>query len=236
MAKRKVAEAALYPVVRKWAARHFQCFQTNVDVGLKYSRADVFCIRDTGGDLTTDFETIVIEVKKGRRPFAKTSGQAYGYRVYANRVYLADYREAPFNRTEREIAAQLGIGLIQITTRLKCKEVQASPRYEPIPSMATELLERVKLGTCRVCGDLFQTGASEGNGMNHQHLVREDLRKAIEQKKGLLFWNYDLGERKKKVRFPKYKNAKYDSFERRFVCSSCIENLWAPLQLLPKEK
>ena len=123
MAKAKLSEADLYPVIGKWAKKYFQCFQSNLNVGLKYSRADVSCVRDAGGDSTNDFETIVIEVKKNAGPFATASGQAYGYRVYANRVYLADYRDQPFTRAERQISAQLGIGPIKVNSKFKCTEI-----------------------------------------------------------------------------------------------------------------
>jgi len=166
--------------------------------------------------------------QKDKAPFATKSGQAYGCRVYANRVYLADYRDQPFTSAERQIAAQLGIGLIQVSSKLKCIEVQASPRYEPIPAMSSELLEKVSLGTCRICGVLFQTGEA---GNKHQLLARENLNKAISQEKGLMFWNYQLGERKKMAKFKKYGSTSFTSFERRFICWECIAMLWAPLRL-----
>jgi len=70
--------------------RHFRCFTSAANVGLQYSRADVFGVRDIGGILSGEVETICIEVKGGTEPFATACGQTLGYSVYANRVYLAD--------------------------------------------------------------------------------------------------------------------------------------------------
>lgn len=118
--------------------KQFLCFKTAVDSGLRHSRIDVFGIRDIGGDLTGEVETIAIEVKRGSAPFATASGQTYGYKVYVNRVYLADWRTEPFSHEELSIAGNLGIGLVQIRGN-RCIEVLTSPRYEPIPKLSTPL-------------------------------------------------------------------------------------------------
>src|SRR5690606_26168688 len=114
VARRRKRESDLYPVLANWMAKHFRCFKTGTNVGLRYSRADVLGVRDVGGSLSGEIETIVIEVKRGNEPFATASGQTLGYRVYANRVYLADERSAGFSQNELHIASSLGIGLIQI--------------------------------------------------------------------------------------------------------------------------
>lgn len=85
-------ESSLYPIVERWMKRHFLCFKTGVDTGLKHSRVGVVGVRDIGGDLSGDVETIAVEVKKTGSPFATTSGQTLGYNVYANRVYFAESR------------------------------------------------------------------------------------------------------------------------------------------------
>jgi len=86
-------EKELYPLVERWLKRNFLCFRTAIDKGFKFSRIDILGIRDIGGDLSGDVETIAIEVKRGRSPFAKACGQTLGYNVYANRVYLADLKD-----------------------------------------------------------------------------------------------------------------------------------------------
>ena len=174
-------EKSLYPIVEKWMKGHFHCFKTGVNRGLTYSRVDVVGIRDVGGDLSGDVETIAIEVKKAGSPFATTSGQTLGYNVYANRVYLAELREKSFSQEQMDIASHLGIGLIQISHR-KCVEIQSSPFYTPIQKLHLLLLDQLGLGRCQFCGCFFETG-----GIKHDYsrLSREDVRKAIDQEKGL---------------------------------------------------
>src|SRR5689334_19357155 len=52
------SEASLYLPVERWMKRHFRCFKTGVNVGLAYSRVDVLGIRDIGGDLSGEIDTI----------------------------------------------------------------------------------------------------------------------------------------------------------------------------------
>src|SRR5437764_15255149 len=93
-------ENTLYPYVERWLKRHFLCFRTAINKGLRHSRIDVVGVRDIGGDLSGDVETIAVEVKRGLFPFATASGQTLGYNVYANRVYLADVRDKSFTPDE----------------------------------------------------------------------------------------------------------------------------------------
>jgi hypothetical protein len=68
-------ERALYPTVARWLCRHFACFRTATNKGLRHSRIDVVGVRDTGGDLSGEVEVIAIEVKRGSFPFANAAGQ-----------------------------------------------------------------------------------------------------------------------------------------------------------------
>lgn len=77
-------EKKLYPVVIRWMRRHFGCFVTAVNRGLRHGRIDIIGLRDVGGDLSGEVETIAIEVKRGAFPFANGCGQTLGYKTYAN--------------------------------------------------------------------------------------------------------------------------------------------------------
>lgn len=211
-------ESSLYPIVEKWMKRHFLCFKTGVDTGLKHSRVDVVGVRDIGGDLSGDVETIAVEVKKTGSPFATTSGQTLGYNVYANRVYLAESRKEPFSLEEVDIASHLGIGLIQIRGA-KCSEIRSSPFYTPIRKLNLLLLDRLGLGRCQFCGCSFKTGDAKHQ---YSNMTREKVQKAIEEKKGLIFWNYEVAERKDKLGV---RVAPDSTNERRFVCPDCVRNL-----------
>ena len=221
-----IRESDLYPIVERWARRRLHCFKTFKDKGLRYGRIDVLGIRDVGGDLSGEIETIAIEVKKGSTPFAKASGQTLGYRVYTNRVYLADLRDESFTTDETHIASNLGIGLIEIHGRT-CKEVLSSPHYQPISKLNLSLLESVGMGRCQTCGSFFETGNPRASRYLYTKLTRVDMRHAVLKEKGLVFWNYEAARRKNK--FNVKRAGKDLVYERRFICPECVNVLFAPL-------
>ena len=220
----QLKESELYPIVERWMRRHFQCFKTIIDKGLKYGRIDVLGVRDVGGDLSGEIETIAIEVKKGVTPFAKASGQTLGYRVYANRVYLADMRQSSFTSDEIHIASNLGIGLIQIKGKT-CREILSSPYYNPITKLNLMLLESVAIGKCQLCNSFFEIGDYKNNRFSK--LARENLKQAISKEKGMMFWNYEASYRKN--RFDERRAKKGTMHERRYICPECIEVLFSPM-------
>lgn len=210
-------EKAYYPIVAKYLLRNYQCFKTQINTGLKYSRADVIGIRDTGGDFTGEIETIIVEVKRGSEAFATASGQAYGYTVYANRIYLADKRETSFTPLEVQIASHLGIGLIRIDNKNKCSIVLTSPFYKPMPKMNADLLQKLRLCKCQLCESYFEIGNEKNRYAN---VSKENILKAFEEEKGVVFWNRELSKRKERhgVRL----GMPNTTYERRFICSDCI--------------
>lgn len=210
-------EEKLYPIVERWMKKQFLCFKTAINTGIKYSRIDVVGVRDIGGNLSGDIETISIEVKRGSAPFATACGQALGYKIYANRVYLADYRKDNFSYEEIFIASNLGIGLIQIIDG-KCQEVLTSPFYHPMPDLNLLILEKLTLGKCQICGSFFETGDIKHVFSN---LSKENLKKAIKDKKGMMFWNYEVADRKHRLGIKPTPDG--TTYERRFICSECIE-------------
>lgn len=214
---KKNKESRLYSIVENWLRKYYLCFKTAKNKGLSYCRIDVIGVRDVGGDLSGEVETIAVEVKNGETPFAKASGQALGYKVYANRIYLADNRSENFIPDEISIASNLGIGLIQIKND-KCKEVLSSPLYKPNPKLNLLLLEKLALGKCQLCESFFEIGDDDSN--LYSGLVRENLKKAIKDEKGIIFWNREVAERKNKVGIRKTKDG--STYERRFICPDCI--------------
>lgn len=221
----KPLEKTYYPLVARWLERHFNCFKVAVNKGLRYGRIDVLGIRDIGGDLSGEVETIAVEVKRGATPFANACGQTFGYSIYANRVYLADLREERFLQDEVFIASNLGIGLIQIRGK-KCMEVLSSPFHRPITRMQSRLFEALRLGKCQLCDSIFQIGAQAGNTWSN--VSRENIKRAIEQDKGLMFWNREVAERKRQLGI---RGSKDDTttFERRFLCPDCIQSVISQL-------
>lgn len=219
-------EAELYERVEKWMKGHFRCFATATNTGLAYSRPDVTGVRDIGGDLSGEVESIIIEVKRGdSEPFATASGQALGYRVYANRVYLAEARLKTFNADEIQIASHLGIGLIWIKGR-GCSEVLSSPSYAPITRLNRLLLEKLALGHCQLCGSVFRIG--EEPKKKFSNLTREKIDKAIELERGVMFWNREVADRKRRLGIRN--GADETTYERRFICPDCVSSVLSQLR------
>ena len=210
-------EKIYYELVSKWLLKKYQCFKVAINTGLKYSRADVIGIRDIGGDLTGEIETIIVEVKRGLEAFATASGQAFGYTVYANRVYLADIKPNGFSQEEIQIASHLGIGLIAIGKMNRCTEVLSSPYYRPLTKLNFQLLEKMRLGKCQLCESIIEIGDDRNK---YSYVSKENFKKAIASEKGLIFWNRELAGRKEKngVRLGRENT----TYERRFICSDCI--------------
>lgn len=214
-------ESDQYPIVERWIKQRKHCFKTAINKGLRYSHADVVGVRDIGGELSGDVETIIVEVKRGTEAFATASGQTLGYNVYANRVYLADQRAKTFTQDEIQIASHLGIGLIHIRGT-RCSEVLSSPFYNPIRRFNLALLENLGLGRCQLCGSFFRIGTNEKRFGN---LEREDVKKAVDKEKGLVFWNEEVSARKDKLRIRP--NPQGLVFDRRFICRICVDKLLA---------
>lgn len=202
--------------------KHFKCFRSACNVGLSYSRMDIVGVRDVGGILSGEIEVICIEVKRGTEPFATASGQALGYSVYANRVYLADFRADGFKPAELEIASHLGIGLIQLSEN-RCKEVLSSPFHDPIPRMSLELIARLALAKCQLCGTVFECGRDRQNRLSN--VTKENLPLAVAKKKGLVFWLRALSDRKKKLGIGRGDDG--FTVEKRFVCPECVQQFFA---------
>jgi hypothetical protein len=215
-------EKKLYPLVGKWLKKRQLCFKTAQNTGLIYSRADVIGVRDIGGTLTGEVETIVVEVKRGTEPFATAAGQALGYTIYANKVYLADKRETPFTQDELYIASHLGIGLIQITEN-KCIEVLSSPYHKPITKYNTLLLEKLALGKCQFCESFFEIG----KGVNSWMYMSRKVNNAVKKWKGLIFWNWEVAKRKQELGIIKKEDT---TSERRYICPDCVQYIVAPLK------
>jgi hypothetical protein len=224
---KKLAESSFYPLVERWLKRHFACFKTAVNKGLRHGRIDITGVRDVGGDLSGAIETIGVEVKRGSFPFANACGQTLGYNVYVNRAYLADVREKGFTRDEIHIASHLGIGLIQIR-QLACTEVLSSPFYAPIEQLNLRLLETMRLGRCQLCASVFDIGDAKSQHNRFGKLSRENMRRAINDDKGYMFWNREVAERKNRL---KVRLSKDGTYERRFICPDCVYSVFSEFAL-----
>lgn len=212
-------ERDLYEPARGWATKHWDWFASGVDRGLKHGRIDVVGMRDVGGRLSGGAEVTAIEVKRGTQPFMSSVGQASGYSIYADRVYLADYRPNGFKPDELAIASRLGVGLIQISgeKRFRFTERITAPVREPIGGLRLEVVEKLHHSKCTICGSFFERGTARSFRAN---VVAADppgpaaVIEADEQDKGLMYW---LQERA--ARSPSDTDTIY---HRRYVCPDCV--------------
>ncbi len=223
MKRKQKLESEYYPIVKKWLLKNFSCFCSEVNFGIDKSRADVIGVKDIGGDLSGEIETIVVEVKRGQEAFATAAGQTLGYKIYANRVYLADKKENRFSEDEIQIASHLGIGLIQIGKGDRCYEVLSSPHYNPITKFNRKVLLKLSIAKCQFCETHFETGDRE----THNNLTKnEKLKDAIKNDKGFIFWNRSLNERKEKLRLKSEKRRTGVTWEKRYICPECIQTFF----------
>jgi hypothetical protein len=210
-------EKELYPGVAQWLKRHFRCFETGLNKGLRYGRIDVTGIRDIGGDLSGAIETVGVEVKRGSFPFSNACGQTLGYTAYVNRAYLADVRSKGFTSDEIHIASKLGIGLIQIH-KGRCFERLSSPLHAPLDRLNLRLVETLGYVRCQIC-DCFFDHRGQASTKTYAGVARSALR-AVNKTKGYMFWNSEVADRKRKLKL-RVTNA--GSYERRFICPGCVD-------------
>jgi hypothetical protein len=218
-------EKDYYPIVAKWLARQYNCFLTDINTGPLNSRADVVGVRDTGGDYSGEIEMIIVEVKRHQEPFATASGQAFGYSIYANRVYLADKRQNGFTKDEIMIANHLGIGLIQIDKNNKCSEVLTSPYYKTLTKFNVMFLHKLGLAKCQFCNTFFTLGTKNNLDAN---VTRENIKKALDEEKGIVFWHRELDDRK--FKFKSARRNKDLTYEKRYLCPECTTLLFSKQQ------
>ena len=79
-----------------------------------------------------------------------------------------------------------------------------------------------------MCGSFFKTGNKAKNRWSN--LTREKLQKAIDDEKGLMFWNQELANRK--LRLGVRLVAEDSTRERRYVCPDCVGRLLSDVSRL----
>ena len=216
-------EAKLYPLVERWMRKRFVCFKTGINIGLRYSRVDVLGIRDIGGDLSGEVETIGIEVKKRHTTLCDRQWPSVGIQgLDANKVYLADVRGKNFTAHELDIATNLRIGLHPNFERQMLRgPLCSSPHHNPITRLSLHLIEKMALGKCQLCNSFFEIG--EKGSRLRAYVAQENFSKARESGKGMMFWNREVAKRKDKLGIRSLGD--YETFERRYFCPDCIRVL-----------
>lgn len=210
-------------MVEKWVKRHLSCWQTGINTGPRVGRIDVVGVRDVGGDLSGRSEVIAVEVKAGTQVFTTAAGQAHGYSVLADRCYLADYRPGrdAFSADEMLIAGRLGIGLAAIRANNRVDEILTAPPGVPIEELRLQVLGKVGLAECRLCGTLFRYSEG-GTGRGRQLVTRAegvgDLAKAAQSERGYMWWLNQAAEERDQ-------RGRQYNYWRRYLCPDCARAL-----------
>lgn len=209
-------ERLLYSAIRRFVIRHIGCkIVSSKPAGIEEGRADLLGVRfvargrSSRNLLADDSESVAVEVKSDATPFLRKIGQASAYRVFAHRVYLADWRppREHFSPDELFMAHVLGVGLIAVSgsvRRPRCSEVVPAPHTLPVNHLRLEALRSgLRLAECTICRLLFKHG------------LETDLPA----------WNPHLA-----AVYPS-KTPNQTTF-RRYVCETCVAVLWGEQQKL----
>ncbi len=111
------------------------CFDAQLHKGHGHvGFADIFGLKDIGGQYGAKVIGFAVEVKKTTNPFAVNIGQALGYSLFGHRCYLAV--PGKFTDSQVEMANKLGVGLIEIDIEHKtCSERLTAHHQEPIEDL-----------------------------------------------------------------------------------------------------
>lgn len=172
MAETTFTEADLYPCIRKWLQRDgYYCGDDQarddgsrrwwVDIGTRRTRLDVVGVKSIGGRHHDDIELVGVEVKKHERATIQDINQALGYRRFVDRVYFAT--PGPYRNEVVQEAVRFGIGLLSIDRsgkKWKVRVVLTAMVNTPHLERRAELMTKLWIGKCRLCGLFFERYAT----------------------------------------------------------------------------
>ncbi len=214
-------EIALYNGVEKFAKDEFGCQFTKQQVGTRLGKIDVAGVRELRGDLESDAEVVAIEVKEERAAFLNAIGQAVSYSIYAHRCYLAVRRRRgnSFTSEELQVAAQFGIGLIQIGAGKMTIPV-TSRRFSPENRYVLQIIHRLGLFRCSMCRSVYEDkdasviNESGAINLSERPKYRGQLAKLIAKRMHARYYLYGLHGQRDDQRA--YVN------DRRYLCKDCV--------------
>jgi hypothetical protein len=205
-------EEDLYKPVADFAKEEFNCFYVGIKKGNELGTIDVVGLRYVMGDVGGTNEVISIEVKPEKMTFLKCAGQAHAYSIMADRCYLAVHKRYGRNLTQgqKDIAAQLQLGLIEIGTGKKCRVIVSSPEQHPMRMHRLSLIDKCGYVECVICGNLFEI-----KGIRSLR-KRSNITHAIRDEKGFRYWLENLNEKKND-------DSRKLIYDRRHICPDCVQ-------------
>lgn len=227
-------EASLYQHVETFAQETLRCRFVRQQIGTRLGRIDVAGVQELPGDFESESEIIAIEVKEERAAFLNSLGQATAYSVYAHRCYLAMRKRYSncFSSEEMQVAAQFGIGLIEIGTKNAVVRL-ASRRFTPENRYVLQIINKLGLFRCSLCRGVYED--KEATGINTSGVIdlvnkpkyRGQLAKVIAKHRNAKYYLYELHAQRGDPRGYIY--------DRRYLCKDCV-SLFASLLAGPLEK
>jgi hypothetical protein len=227
-------ESKLYKTVEQFAKEEFGCQVVKQQIGTRLGKVDVVGFRQIHGDLGTISELIAIEIKEENASFLKAIGQARAYSIYAHKCYLA-YRKRYSNRftsAEKDIASQLGVGLIEIKAD-QSNVIATSQSFSPQEDYVLTILDKMRLFRCTLCHAVY----------THENMTAVNSKDEINPSKEPAY----LGKMKQAIK--NHKNIEYYLFhlnsqnvddereyvhERRYLCKDCA-SIFASLSSIGKD-
>lgn len=150
-------EKNLYPIVQEFLIKNKKCIDAGINLGHQsVGRADVFGIKDIGGQYGADIIGYAVEVKLWKTPLGKNIGQAVGYTLFSHRSYLAVPIRDCFEEEDIEMANRLGVGLIEVDSKKKkCTEILTAKHHQPIEGLFLWAVESLGYSKCSICKEFF---------------------------------------------------------------------------------
>lgn len=187
----------------------FGCFEVVKTTGTIYGKIDVVGLRYSVGRRGGSAEAIAVEVKPGISNLLKALGQAVGYSVMAARCYLAVYDPAgkKIGQIERELAAQLNLGLISTGRSMRPEVLLSSPKHTPLRLHRIALLRSIGFIECVLCESFWPA-----TNMTLQS-ERITILKALQARKG---FRYSLPA------LTKQRQSDSSSSDLRYFCGDCV--------------
>ena len=226
-------ERELYPPVSEFLKNELGCTETKYNAGTSYGRIDVLGFRERKSHFASQAEVVAVEVKEGTR-FLNYIGQAIAYSLYSHRVYLALKRPDGQRMTQDDIdiASRIGVGLLSISCENEINLVATSNEFDPEHYRLLQVIDKLGYFECTMCRSYYPKNPA-GISVNEYRLnVKENpdyrgkLAKAVAERKGAVYWLYELAE--------VHADAKKYVYDRRFICKDCgsIFSSFLPQEIL----
>jgi hypothetical protein len=160
-------------------------------------------------------------VKEERAAFLNAVGQVLAYSVYAHRCYLAVRRRRgnSFTDDERHVAAQFGVGLIEIGSNRFAMPV-TSRRFSPENRNVLQIIHRLGLFRCSLCRAVYEDYDRSDVNQRGQIFLPKDpeyrgqLLKILQHGKHARYYLYNLPQQREDPRTYVY--------DKRYLCQDCI--------------